>query len=679
MSNLVDISPGDVKRIAGQELYAMNEYVSNFFLSVDSFDERARIEYAQAKIPVYQPGKGFNIEVDDIKNYIVLTHDTFNDLRSFVESVKERETINNILKLLKNLSDIGPSTRSFYSRIKEEVESGTYDKSLVFFPASSILHVVSEFETIIFGEVEEAIEKFESIMNKSSRISTREIQKIISNVEDILKRENWELTENQREVIKNTLLNTVVALEGVPGAGKTTILALLILLKIFAHSKNKKRVNVIVTANTYKAIQEFLNKLYEFLRMQKVRNFVGKDFKILAGVSGNRFRSEGFDEVRLKYERENIPIIFGNLRTDIDSRILDSKLNIIVLPLSSFREYFRKKAVFRERIDILAIDEASQVPASSLLQLLQNIEGIPDEIIIAGDSLQLPPIYSVVNAEIPLYTIGALYNLFTFLHGRYKLIKLKETRRLKTSIVEIIKPFYNGDIVSVKSDSREVKITDNVLTEFLGTDNLSDIPLIRIKYTLSEGKDRRKSEVEKAIVEYIVKAIEGAKIGVLTPFREQENLLRRIRSRKNDLIIGTVDKLQGQDVDVGIISLTSNHSKYTQNILSFIATPNRLNVAFSRAKETNILIHSEAVEKEVFVAFDNEKIEKAREAMIGFKRFDIELNSEDEVSSFIKTIDAGKGFEMLRDYMRITENFLGTLRIPTPNNPSGIEVEVYIS
>ena len=160
----------------------------------------------------------------------------------------------------------------------------------------------------------------------------------------------------------------------------------------------------------------------------------------------------------------------------------------------------------------------------------------------------------------------------------------------------------------------------------------------------------------------------------MTPFREQEVILKQI-NKDETLIIGTIDKLQGQDVDVAILSLAVSHPKYTQKVLPFITVPNRLNVALSRAKETNILIHSSTVEDEIFTAFDSEKIEKAREVIIGFKRFNVTINSEDKAAKYIKTIDSGKGYEMLREYIKKTERKIGELKIPGVN----AKIEVYTS
>ena len=57
-----------------------------------------------------------------------------------------------------------------------------------------------------------------------------------------------------------------------------------------------------------------------------------------------------------------------------------------------------------------------------------------------------------------------------------------------------------------------------------------------------------------------------------------------------DMRIGTVDKFQGQEAPVVIYSMTSSSPQDAPRGMEFLYSPNRLNVATSRAKSVCILV-----------------------------------------------------------------------------------------
>jgi len=53
---------------------------------------------------------------------------------------------------------------------------------------------------------------------------------------------------------------------------------------------------------------------------------------------------------------------------------------------------------------------------------------------------------------------------------------------------------------------------------------------------------------------------------------------------------GTVDKFQGQEAEVVIISMTTSSGEYLPRYIEFLYSKNRLNVAISRARTLAILV-----------------------------------------------------------------------------------------
>lgn len=106
-------------------------------------------------------------------------------------------------------------------------------------------------------------------------------------------------------------------------------------------------------------------------------------------------------------------------------------------------------------------------------------------------------------------------------------------------------------------------------------------------------------------------------IAVLSPFRAQAANIRRV-IRKNEyvyeenrilLAIDTVDKMQGQEREVIIFSLTAGNIEYMTEMADFLYNPNKLNVAFSRAKSKLIIVGNinnlEHIDFEIFPHIKN--------------------------------------------------------------------------
>lgn len=87
-------------------------------------------------------------------------------------------------------------------------------------------------------------------------------------------------------------------------------------------------------------------------------------------------------------------------------------------------------------------------------------------------------------------------------------------------------------------------------------------------------------------------------IAILSPFRAQAaNIRRHIgkngyinEENRNLLAIDTIDKMQGQEREVIIFSLAAGNIEYMTEMADFLYNPNKLNVAFSRAKSKLIIV-----------------------------------------------------------------------------------------
>jgi superfamily I DNA and/or RNA helicase len=113
----------------------------------------------------------------------------------------------------------------------------------------------------------------------------------------------------------------------------------------------------------------------------------------------------------------------------------------------------------------------------------------------------------------------------------------------------------------------------------------------------SEEEARRLEEAYRALLEQQwvdqhgdTKQITTEDILVVSPYNMQVNLLRAMLPP--NARVGTVDKFQGQEAAVVLISLASSNGENIPRGLEFLFSPNRLNVAISRARCLSVLFAS---------------------------------------------------------------------------------------
>ena len=75
---------------------------------------------------------------------------------------------------------------------------------------------------------------------------------------------------------------------------------------------------------------------------------------------------------------------------------------------------------------------------------------------------------------------------------------------------------------------------------------------------------------------------------VVAPYNVQVNLLRR--ALPFEARVGTVDKFQGQEAEMVIVSMTTSSERDLPRNIEFLYSRNRLNVAISRARCLAIVI-----------------------------------------------------------------------------------------
>ena len=81
-----------------------------------------------------------------------------------------------------------------------------------------------------------------------------------------------------------------------------------------------------------------------------------------------------------------------------------------------------------------------------------------------------------------------------------------------------------------------------------------------------------------------------ADVLVVAPYNAQVNLLRA--ELPPDARVGTIDKFQGQEAQVVLVSMTTSSAEDLPRNIEFLYDKNRLNVAVSRAKCLAVVVAS---------------------------------------------------------------------------------------
>lgn len=241
-----------------------------------------------------------------------------------------------------------------------------------------------------------------------------------------------------------------------------------------------------------------------------------------------------------------------------------------------------------QRIDYLFIDEAGQVSLANVLAM-----GVcARNIVLVGDQMQLS---QPIQGDHPG---GSGRSALEHLLGDAATVPpnrgvfLPETRRMHSSICRFISDaVYDGRLHADADADRQRLVVDVAMDP----DALAPVGL-RFVDVISVGCAQR-SAPEAERLKRTYDALIGQRwidrdevehelgvedVLVVTPYNMQVNLLQSVL--RAGARVGTVDKFQGQQAPVVLISMTTSSGEDLPRNIEFLYSKNRLNVAISRAR-----------------------------------------------------------------------------------------------
>ena len=249
------------------------------------------------------------------------------------------------------------------------------------------------------------------------------------------------------------------------------------------------------------------------------------------------------------------------------------------------------------RADHLVIDEAGQYSLANAVACAS----IAENIILLGDQNQLPNVVqgthpNNVGSSVMSYCLG-VDSVVPPKNG----IFLAETRRLHPKICQFISDkFYQGKLQPHKSttqrklirkcEEKDIDLSGNYL-EQLQHQNCSQKSLPESEHILDLIKEISSSCLIE--IDGTTREIEYTDFIVIAPFNAQVKLLKSKLDKT--ISVGTVDKFQGQEAAIALISMTSSSGMDAPKGLNFLLNRNRLNVAISRAQLACFVVCAEGL------------------------------------------------------------------------------------
>ena len=350
------------------------------------------------------------------------------------------------------------------------------------------------------------------------------------------------------------LTDSYLFIQGPPGAGKTHTSAHVIVELI----RRGKKVGV--AANSHKAIHNLLIKIEEMAEEN------GVNFQGIKKSSANNAES-----------------VYNGKFIQSEEKSDDISLDASLLGGSAWLFAHER---FDRHLDYLFIDEAGQVSVANVVAMGTAARNI----VLVGDQMQLgQPIQGVHPGEAGL-------SILDFLLGKQATVSpdrgifLDHTWRLHPSVCQFISnAFYEGRLEPDPGNaSRHVifKSPNQGITP-------QGIHFLPVTHT---GCSQKCQEEGQAIKKYYQKLLgqtfvdkDGSSrvmttsdILVVSPYNVQVNHLKSILPAGAK--VGTVDKFQGQEAPVVLISMVTSDAECMPRDIEFLFSANRLNVALSRAQ-----------------------------------------------------------------------------------------------
>lgn len=427
------------------------------------------------------------------------------------------------------------------------------------------------------------------------------------------------LNEGQWAAWRGVFREPLTLIWGPPGTGKTHTVAHILVGYALAARDVGRPLRILVTASTHHAIVNVLRKTAE-----------------LAGAYGLKAESLTVSKLRGSGNAADgeLPASVERVSDDGLAALLQSESPCVVVGGTVWSVYKGMKeasALIQQWFDVVLVDEASQMKLPDALIAFSSSKA-HSNIILAGDDQQLPPI---IHGSYPEEHGHMLNSVFAFVRRRINdaaaqdpaskgrmLFQLEENFRMNEPLTAYPRDvLYEGRFRSTKP---QIRIATTQPIDFDSADPLDIIlhparPVVLCRYAAPRSFTARnpfEAELVAALAERLSHVLVDEKTGavftpkefarralaVLSPHRAQNSAIRQaLRERGLDTaakplpLIDTVEKLQGKERQVILVSYGVADEEYAAAEAEFLLSRNRFNVAATRAERKLVVLCSDTI------------------------------------------------------------------------------------
>jgi hypothetical protein len=429
---------------------------------------------------------------------------------------------------------------------------------------------------------------------------------------------------SKREFIGKHARTPVLLIQGPPGTGKSYCAAFAIFARLQGAMKEGQPCRVFLSCKTHAATDVLLVNVLEV--QQKLRELQSANPELFAKhfdkrilevplfrVAPRDLTPDGVIPLAKEGEKERGEDYNADLIEEHQWAV------VAVTPGGTYgmvKGKWPKNIFGHELCDLLVLDEASQMSLpEALMAALPLKPGAP--LVVVGDHRQMPPIVKhnwQDEARRTFQQYQVYESLFDTLRAKNPpIIRFAESFRLHAAMAEFLRQeVYRHDGIAYHSKRTDMLAIHSVGDEMAAAVLLPNYPLIVVVH--DEAESQMRNVFEQKLIEPILRALADPKMhsldavdgmGIVVPHRSQRAALQLSFPELciNDAITGmpvrsaidTVERFQGGERTVIMVSATESDRAYLLASSQFLLDPRRLTVALSRAKRKMILVASRSI------------------------------------------------------------------------------------
>ncbi|MCA1620855.1 MAG: AAA family ATPase [Acidobacteria bacterium] len=418
------------------------------------------------------------------------------------------------------------------------------------------------------------------------------------------------LTDPQTRVIGNHLTDRVLVVQGPPGTGKSHTLGFAILSRLLAQATPARPFRVAVLAKTHAAVSVALDSV-----AKRAAQLIGAGASTLlaplARLKVVKVCNDAGDAVPEGCGRV-LPGGGDELTALAQWEMLLTEPLLVVGGTPGGLYQLVKKGASKgravdwsgEHFDLVVVDEASQMGLAEALTAAAFLRE-DGQFVAVGDHRQMPPILAHAwdaESRRDLKRARVFLSVFDYLReSGFPTVALDRSFRIPEEVADFLRRHvYAADGIDFRSTNRaRLPECSGLEDEWLRAALAPGAALVVVEH--DEEGSQQSNDFEAALVSALARAAAAGMrldartgLGVVVPHRAQKALLASLLPELADSI-DTVERFQGGERDLVIVSATVSDREFAESESDFLLEPRRLTVAVSRPRRKLIVVASRAV------------------------------------------------------------------------------------